>query len=400
MADGKSRPARARRFLRAALPYLTAVAVLGVVAALIAAIYFTLLDLEWIAFLAGILFAAIVAMVSQASRAQWLIARRSAQLVRARELLARESSRRKRAEEALTAAQSELARLRVLPLAPAARKKAAATEAPAGQSLYVESITEQLTGWTSAADRLTAALQNNEFCLYGQTIAPLAAEGKPLCEILIRLIEEEQNLMPPGAFLLLAEEHGLMPSLDRWVVRNVLEWLGSRRKTDPDHSMMICCINLSAATMADPYFAAYVREQLQIFDIAGASLCIEVGENDAAAHLAETARQSARLKELGCRIALSGFGRNTVSLDILKNFTVDFIKIDGTVILNILRDEVDLAKATAINRVAHAVGIKTIAEFVESDEILTKLRELGIDYAQGFGISRPRPLNGIGFTSP
>lgn len=370
------------------------------VGVLIAAIYFTLVDLEWIAFLAGILFAAILAMVSRASRAQWLIARRSAQLVRARELLARESSRRKRAEEALSAAQSELAGLRVLPLAPAAPKKVAAMDAPTGQALYVEAITEQLPGWTSAADRLTAALQNNEFCLYGQTIAALVAGGKPLCEILIRLIEEEQNLMPPGAFIPLAEEHGLMPSLDRWVVRNVLEWLASRRKADPDHSMMICCINLSAATIADPYFAAYVREQLQIFDIPGANLCFEVGENDAAAHLADTARQSARLKEVGCRIALSGFGRNTVSLDILKNFTVDFIKIDGTVVLNILRDEVDMAKATAINRVAHAVGIKTIAELVESEDILAKLCELGTDYAQGFGISRPRPLNEITPTNP
>jgi EAL domain-containing protein (putative c-di-GMP-specific phosphodiesterase class I) len=370
------------------------------IAALIAAIYFTLLDLEWIAFLAGILFAAIVAMASQASHAQWLIARRSAQLARMRELLARESSRRKHAENALAAAQSELALLRAPPPAPVAATGATAKTEEAGQSLYVESITEQLTGWSSAADRLTAALQNNEFCLYGQTIAPLAAGEKPLCEILIRLIEEEQNLMPPGAFLPLAEEHGLMPSLDRWVVRNVLEWLANRRRIDPDHAMVTCCVNLSAATITDPEFVAYVIEQRQVFDLPIAGLCFEVDANDAAAHASDCARQIARLKELGCRVTLSGFGRNAVSLDILKSISVDFIKVEGNVILNILRNEVDMAKATAINRVAHAVGIKTIAEFVESDEILAKLRKLGIDYAQGFGISRPRPLNEIEFTSP
>ncbi|MBI4292909.1 MAG: EAL domain-containing protein [Betaproteobacteria bacterium] len=397
MADGRSGPTHARRILSAALPYLTAVAVLGMVAALIAAIYFTLLDLEWIAFLAGTLFAAIVAMVSQASRAQWLIARRSAQLVRVRELLAQELSRRKHAENALAAAQSELALLRAPPDPVAATGSTA--KAAEGQSLYVESITEQLTGWTSAAERLTAALQNNEFCLYGQIIAPVAPGGKPLYEILIRLIEEEQNLMPPGAFLPLAEEHGLMPSLDRWVVRNVLEWQANRRRTDPDHAMIICCVNLASATIADPEFAAYVLEQQQIVNIPVGGLCFEVDENDVAAHTSDRSRQIALLKKMGCRVTLSGFGRNAVSLDILKKVSVDFIKIDGNVILSILRDEVDLAKAAAINRVAHALGIKTIAEFVESDEILAKLREIGVDYAQGFGISRPRPLNEIEFTS-
>lgn len=400
MADRKSGAARGRRFLRAVLPYLTAAAALGMTAALIGAIYFTLLDLEWIAFLAGILFAAILSIVSQASRAQWLVARRSAQLARVRELLARESSRRKYAENALAAAQSELALLRVAPPAPAAAPGFSAKAAEAEPSLYVESVTERLTGWPSAAERLTSALRNNEFCLYGQTIAPLAAAEEPLCEILIRLIEEEQNLMPPGAFLPIAEEHGLMPSLDRWVVRNVLEWLAKRRRTDPDHPGIICLVILSAATLADPKFAVFVSEQRQIFGIPAAGLCFQVDGNDAAARTGDTARQIARLKKLGCRIALSGFGRNTVSIDILKILSVDFIKIDGNVILNILRDDVDVAKATAINRVAHAVGIKTIAEFVESDEILAKLRELEIDYAQGFGISRPCPLNEITFTYP
>ncbi|MBI2959671.1 MAG: EAL domain-containing protein [Betaproteobacteria bacterium] len=395
MAESRPAKSRGHRLFRAALPYLTALSALALVALLIAAIYFTLLDLEWIAFLAGILFAAILAMVSQSSHAQWVIVRRSAQLARVRESLARETWRRKRAEEALEAANSELELLRPQPHAAAVPQGAAAAQAE--QSLYVESIAEQLTGWTSAADRLNAALQNDEFCLFGQVIAPLAGEARPLCEILIRLIEEEQNLMPPGAFLPLAEEYGLMPSLDRWVVRNVIAWQAKRRRADPDRTAMLCCINLSAATIADPDFAAHVREQLSIADFSGASLCFELGEGDVAAHAGAAARQSALLKEAGCRIALSGFGHNTVSLEVLKNLPVDYIKIDGTVVLNILRDQVELAKATAINRVAHAVGIKTIAEFVESDQILARLREIGIDYAQGFGISRPLPLNEITF---
>lgn len=395
MSEGKPARSRGRRLFRTALPYLTAFSALALVALLIAAIYFTLLDLEWIAFLAGILFAAILAMVSQSSRAQWLIARRSAQLARSRELLARETWRRKRAEEALDAANSELALLRSPPPAAEAAAGSAASGTQAGQSLYVESIAEQLTGWTSAADRLKAALQNDEFCLYGQIIAPLAGEGSPLCEILIRLIEEERNLMPPGAFLPLAEEYGLLPSLDRWVVRNVIAWHASRRRADPDRTALVCCVNLSGATIADLDFAAYVCEQLRIADFSGANLCFELGQSDVTVHAGAAARQSALLKEAGCRITLSGFGHDAVSIDVLKGLPLDYIKIDGNVVLNILRDPVEQAKAVAINRVAHAIGIKTIAEFVESDEILARLRKIGIDYAQGFGVSRPLPLNEI-----
>ncbi len=260
------------------------------------------------------------------------------------------------------------------------------------QALYDDSLVGELDSWKNAADRIRSAIQCDEFRLYGQTIRALQRGERPLCEIYIRLLEEEQNLMPPGAFLPLAEQHHLMPEIDRWVVSNVLKHVAARRCADPSWQSMGHCVNLSIDTIRDPYFPDFVRARLAATDVPGEALCFEIEERDACAEPVDAAHMVHELARLGCASVLCGFGRDKVSFAILKELRVGFLKIDSSIVLQILRDRSALAKLTAINRVAHTVGIKTIAEFVESDEIIATLQEIGIDYAQGTGISSPIPL--------
>ena len=128
------------------------------------------------------------------------------------------------------------------------------------------------------------------------------------------------------------------------------------------------------------------------YGVPGAVLCFEIPDSELTARPAEVAEFAQRVKQCGCQIAISGFGHDRISFDLIRGFRVEFLKIDGNIIFNILRDPVELAKIVAINRVAKLIGVKTIAELVESEETVAKLRDVGIDYAQGFGISRPRPL--------
>ena len=155
-------------------------------------------------------------------------------------------------------------------------------------------------------------------------------------------------------------------------------------------------INISGATIVDPGFPEFLRLTLLEYGIPGAALCFEIPDSELASRTADVAEFSRQVRQCGCRVALSGFGRDRISFELLHGLQAEFLKIDGSIILDILRDRVDLAKVTAINRVAKTIGMKTIAEFVESDEIVAKLRELTVDFAQGFGISRPRPLVELG----
>ena len=260
------------------------------------------------------------------------------------------------------------------------------------QALYDDSLVGELSEWKDAADRIRSALRRDEFRLYGQRIRSVQREEYALCEIYIRMVEEEMNLMPPGAFLPLAEQHGLMPEIDRWVVSNVLKHVSTRTRADPARRMTGYCLNLSIDTIRDPYFPDFVRAKLASFDVPGEALCFEIEERDVCAEPADAANMVQELARLGCASVLCGFGHDKVSFAILKELRVGFLKIDNSIILQILRDRSAMAKLVAINRVAHTVGIKTIAEFVESDEIMAKLQEIGIDYAQGLGIASPMPL--------
>ncbi len=264
----------------------------------------------------------------------------------------------------------------------------------ANQELYVNAFSEEVTGQKGAGAEIVTAIEKNEFRLFCQKITPLAQEtGAAEChEILVRLREEEERMMPPGAFFPMAEKHGMLSHLDRWVVQKVTERaaLQIQQKTWQEGSVFF--INLAEATIADHSFPDYLEVTLAEYGVPGSVLCFEIPNAALGAQRNEIAELAQRIKLHGCRMALSGFGRDKVSFDLIRGFQVEYLKIDGTVILNMMRDAVQLAKVASINKVAKQIGVKTIAEFVENNDIVVRLKELGVDYAQGFGISQPRPL--------
>lgn len=279
------------------------------------------------------------------------------------------------------------------PLAVSSTGPAVPTIADA-QALYEESIDMDLTGWRNAADRIKSALKNDEFLLYAQLIRDLNDDSRRFYEIYLRMTEEEDNMMPPGAFLPLAEKYGLMRSLDRWAVTNVLKAVAARRQSGAA-SNAAYCVTLSRDSIADPYFCEFVRSELAVHGIPGEVLRFQLSVRDVEANPADAAHLVQELIHLDCSSVLHGFGREKVDFDLLKDLPIVFLRIDGGIIYRVLRDESALATLKSINRVAHTVGINTIADLVESDELIAKLREVGVDYAHGVGIGTPVPITEV-----
>ncbi|MDP1558386.1 MAG: EAL domain-containing protein [Nitrosomonas sp.] len=241
-----------------------------------------------------------------------------------------------------------------------------------------------------SAARIAQAIDGGEFRLYCQKIISIKNDSYPyeIHEILIRMAEEENNLMPPGAFLPFVEKYKMMTRLDRWVVSHIIQWL-SIHKTS---SKSMFSINVTKDTIRNEDFPTFVQDQLQKTKVPASALCFEIEESDALADLSNTLVFAEKIRQLGCLISLCSFNHKRNSLDLLRKIKVDFIKIDGSLVWNILRDQEDLAKVVAINRIARAIKVKTIAELVETDDIIIKLREIGIDFAQGFGVASPQPI--------
>ena len=265
----------------------------------------------------------------------------------------------------------------------------------ASQDTFVDSFSEQISG-QGGANHIKAAIVNGDFRLFCQLISPVAVNSGEAehYEILVRLLEEEEGLMPPGAFFPLAEKYGLMLHLDRWVVQHVAEWVSRQNVPDEKRKRSICFINVSGATIADPSFPEFLQLTLVEYGVPGAALCFEIPNSELALRTSVVAEFAQRIRDCGCLVAISGFGHDRTSFDLIRGFRVEFLKIDGSIIFSVKNDPVNLAKATAINNVAKKIGVKTIAELVEDEETITKLGEIGVDFAQGFGISRPRPLAG------
>ncbi len=265
------------------------------------------------------------------------------------------------------------------------------------QAAALPTATDELSdvsGEEDSTGRMKNAIEKGEFRLFSQLIRPLSANADEVAhyEILIRLLEEEESMMPPGAFFPLAEKYGLMSHLDRWVVQHVIEWVAHQigRGTHIEGSMFF--INLADTTIADVDFPAFVQSMLLTHVVAGEHLCFEVPDAEWAAHRVEVVRFMQEMRQLGCRIALSGFGQGQTVIDQQDALPVDFLKIDGSIVLEILRDPAALATVAAIEQFAQEKSIQTIAEFVEYESIIDQLKMLGIDFAQGFGISHPLPL--------
>jgi EAL domain-containing protein (putative c-di-GMP-specific phosphodiesterase class I) len=179
-----------------------------------------------------------------------------------------------------------------------------------------------------------------------------------------------------------------MPSIDRWVAQTSFAWLAAR--SDP--AAFRLSINLSGTTLSDEQFLDFVGELFTSHAVPPAAICFEITETAAIANLATASRFIRELRQLGCLFALDDFGSGLSSFGYLKNLPVDFLKIDGSFVRDLLTNPIDRAMVRAINEVGHAMGIRTIAEFVERPETLHVLAALGVDYAQGWAVGRPRPL--------
>jgi len=242
-------------------------------------------------------------------------------------------------------------------------------------------------------EKIQRGLDEDRFVLYGQLIVPIADNPQENLhfETLVRYIDEQGNTIPPGAFLPAAERYNLATALDKWVIAHLFEWL----EQHPDYleKLSVCSVNLSGLSLSDESMLNYITETFEHYSIPTTKICFEITETAAIGNLNNATKFIQQLREIGCSFSLDDFGSGLSSFAYLKNLPVDYLKIDGLFVKDILEDQVDLAMVKSINEVGHVMNKKTIAEFVENKEIFDLLNELGVDYAQGYGIAKPVPLD-------
>lgn len=243
---------------------------------------------------------------------------------------------------------------------------------------------------------ISKAIQDDSFVLHFQEIAYLNNEKNQIkhYEVLLRMVGENGELIPPGAFLPAAERYGLITSVDRWVIENSLTQLARYLKRGLNKEVVFA-INLSGLSIGDEDFLEYIKEQITKHELPYHSICFEITETAAVANLTKASAFIKSLKALGCKFALDDFGCGVSSFSYLKNLPVDFLKIDGMFVRDMSDDSIDYAMVEAINNIGQVMGLKTIAEFVESQAILDCLVALEVDYAQGYFIAEPMPLEDI-----
>ncbi len=242
------------------------------------------------------------------------------------------------------------------------------------------------------AARINNALEENRFELFRQTIQPLQpglATGAHY-ELLLRMRDENGTIISPELFIVAAERYGITPNIDRWVIAHAFRWLVS--EADERERLALCSINLSGQSLADEKFLPFVIDQFRTSGLDGETICFEITETAAIASYSQANRFINALQELGCKFALDDFGTGLSSFGYLKHFPVDFLKIDGSFVKEILHDPIDREMVRSINEIGHLTGKQTIAEFAENTEIITMLRGMGVDYAQGYGVEEPRRL--------
>lgn len=243
--------------------------------------------------------------------------------------------------------------------------------------------------WTT---RINQALGENRLVLYAQKILCIneVDPGREHYEVLVRMLDDRGHLIPPMAFIPAAERYGLMPLIDCWVIRNAFACFAQRHAASTQK--VTCAINLSGATICDEQILHFIHQEIQRLRIPAASICFEVTETAAITNLKQAVALIRELKKLGCQFALDDFGSGMSSFAYLKHLPVDYLKIDGSFVKDMVDGPIDCAMVEAINHIGHVMGIQTIAEFVENDAILDKLRTIGVDYAQGYGIGKPVPF--------
>ncbi len=244
------------------------------------------------------------------------------------------------------------------------------------------------------ASQIPKALVEDRFCLMVQSIAPLHQQKalKPHYEILLRMIDENGDFIAPGAFIPAAERYNLMQSIDQWVVSHAFQFLSDYMKFNDLKDLPVLAINLSGESMGSEDLLTFIHDQIEVNKIPAENLCFEVTETAAIVNLNKALVFINSLREMGCSFALDDFGCGLSSFAYLKSLPVDYLKIDGSFVKDMVDDPIDASMVAAINQVGHIMGIHTIAEFVEDAKIMAALTELGVDYAQGYHIDKPVPL--------
>jgi EAL domain-containing protein (putative c-di-GMP-specific phosphodiesterase class I) len=255
---------------------------------------------------------------------------------------------------------------------------------------FRERMDSELTGWADPVARLQQAIEKDEFALFCQPILSLrAGGGYPMGEVLVRMREEEKALLPPGDFLPVFEHYRMMPQLDRWVVRNTIKRLAAGSRI-PSFT-----VNLSGETLADPEFLRFVGGQLSMYKVAADGLLFELDESDVLMHPERATHFANAFRSLGVRLMVDGFGRRAVSFSVIEALGVSFIKVDGGIVRKLLASESARSKMNAVLRVGEALNFSVVAECVEEQDVLTRLKALGVGFAQGFGIHQPHPIDKV-----
>jgi diguanylate cyclase (GGDEF)-like protein/PAS domain S-box-containing protein len=243
--------------------------------------------------------------------------------------------------------------------------------------------------WVS---RINHAIEEDRFTLYFQSYRPLkaGADVATHIEVLLRMIDEEGALILPGSFLPAAERYNIMPTIDRWVIDTVFSRYGEIASQFGD-GPITCAINISGSSINAEGFLDFIREKAT-HGLPHGAICFEITETAAINNLLKTATFMKEVKALGFLFALDDFGTGSSSFGYLKNLPVDYLKIDGGFVKDLVDDPLDRAMTESINHIGHVLGLKTVAEFAENDPIISELTTMGVDFAQGYGVSLPRPL--------
>lgn len=238
---------------------------------------------------------------------------------------------------------------------------------------------------------ITDALNNDRLFLMCQPIVSVKQKNKQVLhyEVLSRIIDVKDNIIQPNEFIRVAERYGMISSIDRFVIKKAFQY----HLKEHNGSDVIMSINLSGNTVSDPYILDFIISELQKTNIKPSCICFEITETAAISSITKAIHVIKELKAIGVKFALDDFGSGLSSFSYLKDLPVDFLKIDGAFVKNIVNNEKDRAIVHSINEVAKVMGMKTIAEFVENEEILNILEEIGVDYAQGYGIGKPERVD-------
>ncbi|MEO8101755.1 MAG: EAL domain-containing protein [Betaproteobacteria bacterium] len=259
-------------------------------------------------------------------------------------------------------------------------------------------------GEVSWASRLLQSVEENRFFLAFQHVQRLGRSAPAVggispeleyVEVLLRMKDEQGRTIPPMTFIPAAERYQLMPTIDRWVIERTMHCIARRTGTGATGREASLCrrtrfaVNLSGLSLSDEHFLDFILDRFDATGVSPSQLCFEITETAAISNLSRVARFMQRLQAMGCRFALDDFGSGLSSFAYLKNLPVDYLKIDGMFVKGAATDSIDFAMVESINRVGHVMGMRTIAEFVENEDILQCMRDIGVDFVQGHHLHQP-----------